>query len=106
MIDNPGVRSLGLHAEGEGVEAMFSDIEHWSLACRFRDCSHTSEPGCRVRAAVDAGEIPDDRRRAYLHFVDEQTTAAVRGADRDRQSAARSEAAAAQRARDQRDGIL
>jgi ribosome biogenesis GTPase len=106
VIDNPGVRSLGLHAEGEGVEAMFSDIEYWSLECRFRDCSHTSEPGCRVRVAVDAGEITDDRMRAYLHFVDEQATAAVRGADRDRQAAARSEAAAAQRARDQRDGIL
>lgn len=106
VIDNPGVRSLGLHADGEGVESLFSDIEQWSLECRFRDCSHVSEPGCRVRAAVETGEITDDRWSAYLHFVDEQNSAATRVADRDRQSAARKEAAAAQRARDQRDGIV
>jgi ribosome biogenesis GTPase len=106
VIDNPGVRSLGLHADGEGVESLFSDIEQWSLECRFRDCSHASEPGCRVRAAVETGEITDDRWSAYLHFVDEQHSAATRVADRDRQSAARKEAAAAQRARDQRDGIV
>jgi ribosome biogenesis GTPase len=105
VIDNPGVRSLGLHAEGEGVEGLFSDIEEWALECRFRDCSHDSEPGCRVRAAVDAHEITDDRWRAYLHFVDEQNAAAARLSDRDRQATARKEAAAAQRARDQRDGI-
>jgi ribosome biogenesis GTPase len=105
VIDNPGVRSLGLHADGEGVEGLFSDIEGWSLECRFRDCSHMSEPGCRVRAAVEGGEMTDDRWRAYLHFVDEQNSAAARLADRDRQSSVRREAAAAQRARDQRDGI-
>ena len=106
VIDNPGVRSLGLHAQGEGVEGLFADIEEWALQCRFRDCSHTSEPGCRVRAAVDAGKITDDRWSAYLHFVDEQSAAATRLAARDRQSAVREEAAAAQRARDQRDGIV
>jgi ribosome biogenesis GTPase len=106
VIDNPGIRSLGLHADGEGVEGLFSDIEEWSLQCRFRDCSHASEPGCRVRAAVDAGEITDDRWTAYLYFVDEQNSAASRLAGRDRQSTARKEAAAAQRARDQRDGIV
>ena len=106
VIDNPGVRSLGLHAEGEGVEGLFSDIETWSLQCRFRDCSHTAEPGCRVTAAVDAGEVTDDRWTAYLHFIDEQGHAAARIADRDRRSAVRREAAAAQRARDQRDGVL
>ena len=106
IIDNPGVRALGLHAEGEGVEGLFSDIEAWALECRFRDCSHVSEPGCRVRSAVEADEIADDRLRAYLHFVDEQNAAAARLADKDRQSAARREAAAVQRARDQRDGIM
>jgi len=106
VIDNPGVRSLGLHADGEGVEGLFSDIEEWSLECRFRDCSHAAEPGCRVRAAVESGEITDDRWLAYLHFVDEQASAAARVANRDRQSSVRREAAAAQRARDQRDGII
>jgi ribosome biogenesis GTPase len=106
VIDNPGVRSLGLHAEGEGVEGLFSEVEQWSLQCRFRDCSHASEPGCRVRAAVDAGEITDDRWTAYLHFIEEQNDAAARLADRDRRSKVRTEAAAAQRARDQRDGIV
>jgi ribosome biogenesis GTPase len=105
VIDNPGVRALGLHADGEGVEGLFSDIEEWALECRFRDCSHTTEPGCRVLAALDSGDIDQDRLEAYLHFVAEQSSAAARLEQRDRQSRNRREAAAAQKARDKRDAF-
>ncbi len=100
VIDNPGVRALGLAADGEGVESTFSDIEELGLSCRFRDCSHRSEPGCAVRGAVEAGDVSEERWRAYLHFVDEQETASERAEARDRQAALRRDAASAQKARD------
>lgn len=105
IIDNPGVRALGLAADGEGVEAAFGDVESLSASCRFRDCAHRAEPGCAVRAAIDEGSLTEDRWRAYLHFVDEQEAAAERAGDRDRQADARREAAAAQRAREARDDV-
>lgn len=103
IIDNPGVRALGLLAEGEGVETTFADVEDLSLHCRFRDCAHKAEPGCAVRAAIDAGDLTEDRWAAYLLFVDEQEAAAERAAERARQAEARREAAAAQAAREAAD---
>ncbi len=100
VIDNPGVRALGLVADGEGVESAFGDLEELALSCRFRDCAHRAEPGCAVAAAVDEGAVSEDRRDAYLHFIDEQTAAADRAGDRERQADARREAASVQRARD------
>lgn len=100
VIDNPGVRALGLAAEGEGVETAFADLEELALECRFRDCSHRTEPGCAVRDAVEAGAITEQRWEAYLHFVAEQDEAAQRAELREREAEMRREAAAAQAARD------
>jgi ribosome biogenesis GTPase len=105
IIDNPGVRALGLAAEGEGVETAFADVEQLAAACRFRDCAHKTEPGCAVRSAIEEGSLTEDRWSAYLHFVDEQEAAAERADDRDRQADARRESAAAQRARAARDDV-
>ena len=52
IIDMPGVRGLGLWDADEGIGAAFSDIEELASSCRFRDCTHTNEPGCAVRAAA------------------------------------------------------
>ncbi len=104
VIDNPGIRALGLHADGEGVEVLFSDIEDLATGCRFRDCSHRTEPGCAVREAVDEGRLGEDRLRAYLQFVSEREEAARRTRMRQRQVAATREAIAVQQAREQRDG--
>ncbi|MGI9666124.1 MAG: ribosome small subunit-dependent GTPase A [Acidimicrobiia bacterium] len=103
VIDNPGIRALGLSADGGGLESAFEDVEDLSTQCRFRDCAHKSEPGCAVRAAIESGEVSEDRWKAYLHFVDEQSEAAARSEDRERQADVRREAAAAQRAREARD---
>lgn len=100
VIDNPGVRALGLAAEGAGVETTFADIEEMALTCRFRDCGHRSEPGCSVRGALQEGSLEQERYEAYLHFVDEQVTAQDRADERDRQAEIRREAASQQRARE------
>lgn len=103
IIDNPGVRSLGLTAQGEGVDALYADIEELTYNCKFSNCGHETEPGCAVLAAVEAGDLSQDRWRGYLHFVDEQLDAKQRAHDKDIAAHFRREAAAARDAREERD---
>lgn len=65
IIDTPGLRELGLMDADEGLGAAFEDIEALAAQCRFNDCGHTSEPGCAVRAALDAGELDPGRWRNF-----------------------------------------
>lgn len=104
IIDNPGIRALGLSAEGEGVEFFFSDIEKLASECRFRDCAHHKEPGCAVQAAVTDGTIPKDRWLAYLRFINEQGEARKRSDEKELAAYFRREAAAVREAREARDG--
>ena len=66
LIDTPGMRELGLLGASEAVEGSFSDIHELSLACRFADCTHAQEPGCAIRAAIETGELDEDRYQSYL----------------------------------------
>jgi ribosome biogenesis GTPase len=72
LIDTPGMRELQLWETGEAVDGTFGDIDALAVGCRFRDCQHASEPGCAVRAAVDAGELPAGRLASYQKLRDEQ----------------------------------
>ena len=65
LIDTPGIRTLGLLDFDEGLSLAFPDIEEFSVRCKFRDCTHATEPGCAVRAAVASGDIDPDRMRSY-----------------------------------------
>jgi ribosome biogenesis GTPase / thiamine phosphate phosphatase len=100
VIDNPGVRSLGLAGESEGVEQLFNDIDELASDCRFRDCSHRSEPGCAVAGAVMSGELAQTRLDSYLQFVAEQAAASQRGALKSRRSAQKQSSASAKKAMD------
>lgn len=71
LIDTPGMRELGLLGTGDGMDATFGDIGEYSTQCRFPDCTHTHEPGCAVLAAVENGELSDDRYRNYLKLKKE-----------------------------------
>ncbi|HEX2626556.1 MAG TPA: ribosome small subunit-dependent GTPase A [Candidatus Limnocylindrales bacterium] len=64
LIDTPGLRELGV-LDGEGLSNAFEDVEALATACRFSDCSHRSEPGCAIRAAIARGELAADRFAAY-----------------------------------------
>jgi len=62
LVDTPGMRAFGLHRMSrEELVECFEEIAARAPLCRFRGCAHVPEPGCAVKAAVDAGEI--DRRR-------------------------------------------
>jgi ribosome biogenesis GTPase len=65
VLDTPGMRELGLWDAGEGMSAAFADIEELATQCHFRDCSHDSEPGCAIVAALDSGALDAGRWRAY-----------------------------------------
>jgi ribosome biogenesis GTPase len=64
VIDTPGLRELSL-ADGEGLDAAFTDVEAIAAACRFNDCAHRSEPGCAIRAALSDGTLDSARYEAY-----------------------------------------
>jgi ribosome biogenesis GTPase len=66
VIDSPGIRELQLWDAGPGLEDTFGDIAELAVACRFSDCAHDREPGCAVKAAVEAGGL-DERRLASYH---------------------------------------
>lgn len=72
LIDTPGMRALRLADASEGVAAVFSDIEALAAACKFSDCAHETEPGCAVRAALDAGELDPDRLARWRKLRDEE----------------------------------
>lgn len=66
LIDTPGMRELQLWADEEALDHSFGDIEGYAPGCRYRDCSHTGEPGCAVRQALDDGRIGAARFESYL----------------------------------------
>lgn len=71
VIDNPGIREIALTVDDAGAESAFPDIETLSLSCRFKDCSHTHEPGCRVQEAVSTGKIPLERVKSFQKLKSE-----------------------------------
>lgn len=72
VVDMPGVRGLGLWDAAAGIAATFPEIEAAALECRFRDCSHNSEPGCAVRAGLEAGDLSTVRVDSYKRLQAEQ----------------------------------
>ncbi len=63
VIDTPGMRELG--TDEADLASSFADIEELALACRFSDCLHETEPGCAVKAAVEAGQLEERRLESY-----------------------------------------
>jgi ribosome biogenesis GTPase len=66
LIDTPGLRELGHIGAEAGIETSFADIQDLAPLCRFGDCSHTTESGCAVLAAVESGAVPRERYQNYL----------------------------------------
>lgn len=71
LIDTPGMRELGMLAAGSGIEKSFSDITELSASCRYRDCTHTNEPGCAILEALGKGALDEKRYRSYLKLKKE-----------------------------------
>jgi putative ribosome biogenesis GTPase RsgA len=65
VIDTPGLRNVGVFAANRGLELTFAEISAAAADCKFRDCTHTHEPGCAVLAAVAKGQIAQRRLDSY-----------------------------------------
>jgi ribosome biogenesis GTPase len=66
LIDTPGMRELQLWDARDGLSQTFNDIEILAGECRFRDCTHTTEPGCAVREALASERLSSGRFESYL----------------------------------------
>jgi len=88
LIDNPGMREVGIADAASGIETTFESIAELSKKCKFQDCSHTTESGCAVQAAVEEGAIDQSSYENYLKMVREKehfesTVAEKRKKDKD-----------------------
>jgi len=66
LIDTPGMRELGIVGAGDGVNISFEEFVELSENCRYTNCSHQHETGCAIRAAIEKGELNEDR---YSNFI-------------------------------------
>lgn len=74
VIDSPGVREFGLwHLEPDQVTRGFIEFRDYLGACKYRDCRHGDDPGCAIRAAVEAGAIAESRFDNYHRILESMT---------------------------------
>jgi len=71
LVDAPGLRSLPLLEEERGLARTFPEISQREPSCRFRDCTHGSEPGCAVRAGLEEGAVDAWRLEEYRSLAAE-----------------------------------
>lgn len=73
LIDNPGMREVGIADSTGGLEITFDKIHELSASCRFKDCTHTTEIGCAVLEAIEKGEIDEASYQNYLNMEREKS---------------------------------
>jgi len=66
IIDTPGMREIQLWVNEESLGQVFNEIEKLAKNCKFNDCSHTHEPGCAVKKAVEENILSKDRLENYF----------------------------------------
>lgn len=71
VADTPGLREIEYHADDAfgPIGDVFEDIRELEQFCKFRDCTHTHEPGCAVKAQVSDGEIDEGKFRRYVRLA-------------------------------------
>ena len=78
LVDTPGLREIQLWGTEEGLDIAFDDVARLARGCRFRDCRHRGEPGCAVLAAVEAGELDEERLASHRKLEAELRHLAVK----------------------------
>lgn len=90
LIDTPGMRELGMWDALDGVANVFSEIEAAAARCKFRDCTHTREPGCAIQAGIADGALDPNRVRNYLAMHAESDVSAKQAAQAKRKMISKS----------------
>jgi len=71
IIDNPGMRELGVISNESGLGDTFNEIDELTDQCKYKDCTHTVEAGCAILEAVEKGEISEERYNNYIKIYKE-----------------------------------
>lgn len=71
VIDNPGMREFGVIGAENGIAGGFIDINTLAAGCRYRDCTHTSEPGCAILSSLSSGELDRAHYENYVKLKEE-----------------------------------
>ncbi len=71
LIDNPGMREVGMADSEQGIKDVFEEFSVLSVECKFADCTHTHEPGCAILKAVESGELDENKYQNYLKLKKE-----------------------------------
>ncbi|WP_047983027.1 ribosome small subunit-dependent GTPase A [Ornithinibacillus californiensis] len=66
IIDTPGMREIQMWDGETAIEQTFQDVEVFASECKFTDCKHKTEPGCRIREAIETGELTEKRFRSFI----------------------------------------
>lgn len=82
LIDNPGMREVGIADTGEGLETTFDQIIELAQSCRFKDCTHIQEAGCAVLEAIEQGELDQASYDNYQKMQREKSYFETSQADR------------------------
>lgn len=71
VIDNPGMREVGMTDTSKGIDSFFDEISAIGKDCKYIDCTHTHEPGCKVLDAVNAGTLDRGQYDNYVNLKKE-----------------------------------
>ncbi|HYC31886.1 MAG TPA: ribosome small subunit-dependent GTPase A [Gemmatimonadales bacterium] len=76
LVDTPGFSEVGVWGvDPAELDSCFPEFRPWLAQCRYADCRHRSEPGCRIREAVERGDADPSRYESYLTLLDELESA-------------------------------
>jgi ribosome biogenesis GTPase len=71
VIDNPGMREVGITDASAGIDSLFDEIIELGKKCKYVDCTHTHEPGCEVINAVKSGKLDEAKYSNYVNLKKE-----------------------------------
>lgn len=83
LIDTPGVRALAATSDSTAIDETFDDVSSYASACRYSDCSHSSEPGCAVQQALADGALDPERFERYRRMIAESARLRLRSQERE-----------------------
>jgi len=71
VIDNPGMREVGMADTDAGIDSLFDEITILAKDCKYADCTHVHEPGCAVLLALKSGEVNEKQYQNYINLKKE-----------------------------------
>ena len=71
VVDNPGMREVGMTDTGAGIDSLFDEISILAKKCKYVDCTHIHEPGCEVLFSLKSGKLDKDKYSNYINLKNE-----------------------------------